>query len=45
MTTTTTDSPAAAGRSAAGPRTGEWWKRTPGSALYLLAVFVLAIAL
>ena len=22
---------------------GQWWKRTPGSALYLLAVFVLAI--
>ena len=23
---------------------GDWWKRTPGSALYLLTVFVLAIA-
>ena len=39
MTTTTTDT---APRSA-WAEYGEWWKRTPGSALYLLIVFALAI--
>ncbi len=39
MTTTTTDTRPRS----AWAEYGRWWKRTPGSVLYLLAVFVLAI--
>lgn len=39
MTSTTTDR----GPRSAWAEYGEWWKRTPGSALYLLVVFVLAM--